>query len=111
MVTEALAYFDGDRYHHFSWVVMPNHLHLLTMLRPDWSLEKVISTLKRRTAATINALLGREGQFWQHDYFDRLIRDGNHFNNVVRYIRRNPEKAKLREGEYSLYEDSSLPTF
>jgi len=36
--------------------------------------------------------------------FDRLIRDANHFANCVRYIRRNPEKARLSDGEYLLHE-------
>jgi hypothetical protein len=38
------------------------------------------------------------------DYFDRLIRDRAHLNNCVRYIRNNPTKARLRAGEYALYE-------
>ena len=40
----------------------------------------------------------------QKDYFDRIIRDGDHFVNVARYIRRNPLKAKLWEGEFLLEE-------
>ena len=31
-----------------------------------------------------------------------MIRDGRHFANAVRYIRRNPKK--LREGTFSLWE-------
>ena len=30
--------------------------------------------------------------------------DEKHFRNCVRYIRRNPEKAHLKPGEYILYE-------
>jgi hypothetical protein len=44
------------------------------------------------------------GTLWQKDYFDRIIRDWDHFVNVARYIRRNPLKAKLREGEFLLEE-------
>ena len=44
-----------------------------------------------------------EDAFWQKDYFDRLIRDSTHFWNCARYIQRNPAKANLREGEYSLF--------
>lgn len=39
----------------------------------------------------------------QHDYFDRLIRDGDHLRNVIRYIRRNPTKAHLKEDEFTLW--------
>jgi putative transposase len=33
-----------------------------------------------------------------------LVRDEAHLANCVRYIRRNPEKARLGEAEYLLYE-------
>ncbi len=104
VVKESLGHFEGQRHHAFSWVIMPNHVHILATLHAEWSLEKVIATWKRRTAVALNRLRGATGQVWQEDYFDRLIRDGGHFDNVIRYIRRNPAKAKLREGEYGQYE-------
>ena len=64
----------------------------------------VLITWKRYTAGAMNKMLGRDGGFWMHDYFDRLIRDGGHLRNVILYIRRNPVKAHLGEGEYSLWE-------
>ncbi|GEP45480.1 transposase [Brevifollis gellanilyticus] len=103
-VADALSYFDQQRYELLSYVIMPNHVHGLLMLHPDWALEKVLFTLKRRTAGLINERLGQQGQFWQHDYFDRLIRDGDHLRNVIRYIRRNPAKAFLKPGEFTLWE-------
>jgi len=33
--------------------------------------------------------------FWQADYFDRYIRDQEHYRMVVRYIENNPVKAGL----------------
>ena len=33
-----------------------------------------------------------------------LVRDGKHFANCVRYIRRNAAKARLQSGKYILYE-------
>jgi len=104
VVEQALAYFSGQRYDPLAWVIMPNHVHVCCVLHPDWLLEKVLFTWKRHTAGAINRLLGKDGPFWMHDYFDRLIRDGNHLRNVIRYIRRNPLKACLKEGDYSLWE-------
>lgn len=103
-IDESLKFFQGERYELLSYVIMPNHVHGLVMLHPQWTLEKVLFTWKRRTSGVINETLGLEGQFWQHDYFDRLIRDGDHLRNVIRYIRRNPTKAHLREGEFTLWE-------
>jgi putative transposase len=85
---------------------MPNHVHAVFVLNPTWSLEKIILSWKGFTARKINPLLGRTGNFWQRDYFDRLVRDAKHLANCIRYIRRNPKKARLHEGEFVLYESA-----
>lgn len=107
-VEETLRHFDGVRFVHITWVIMPNHVHVLFVLNGACTLEKVVQNWKRRSAREVNQALGRSGTFWQKDYFDRLVRDQDHFANCVRYIRRNPMKAKLREGEYTLYESEMV---
>jgi putative transposase len=121
-VEDALRHFDCDRFVHIAWVIMPNHVHVLFVpkekqggavsyrpsLNHSWKLEEIVHSWKRHSAVRINRLLGRTGTFWQKDYFDRLVRDQDHFANCVRYIRRNPVKAKLREGEYTLYESDMV---
>tara|TARA_R110002096_G_scaffold238581_6_gene430148 strand:+ start:6658 stop:7314 length:657 start_codon:yes stop_codon:yes gene_type:complete len=103
-LAEVLGFHEPDRYLHHSWVIMPNHVHLLFTLHPEESLEDRLKNWKGISARRINQRFGRNGKLWQRDYFDRLIRDGKHFRNVARYIRRNPEKARLGEGSYRLYE-------
>jgi len=39
---------------------------------------------------------------WQHETFDHLVRSQSSLEGFRRYIRENPLKAKLREGEYRL---------
>lgn len=52
--------------------------------------------LKSYTANRTNQLLDRAGDtFWQSGYFDRYIRDQEHYRRVVRYIEHNPVKAGL----------------
>ena len=104
IVADALAFFDGQRCDHLAWIVMPNHIHALFVLRGEETLEDLLHSWKRFTAHKINKLLQREGTLWQKDYFDRLVRDVGHFANCVRYIRRNPEKAHLRQEEFTLFE-------
>ena len=104
VVAEVLRHFDGDRVSQIAWVVMPNHVHAVFVLNPVWSLEKIILSWKGFTARKINPLLRRKGSFWQRDYFDRLVRNAKHLANCVRYIRRNPQKRRLCEGEFVLYE-------
>jgi putative transposase len=104
IVAETLHHFEGVRLAMISAVVMPNHVHALFVQNPEWPLEKLIRSWKGFTARQINRLIGRSGGLWQRDYFDRLVRDEKHFANCVRYIRRNPEKARLTEGNFVLWE-------
>ncbi len=104
VVAATLRHFDGDRVSQIAFAVMPNHVHAVFVLNPECTLEKILLSWKGFTARKINPLLGRTGNFWQRDYFDRLVRDAKHLANCVRYIRRNPRKARLREGEVVVYE-------
>jgi putative transposase len=83
---------------------MPNHAHAVFVQNPDWPLEKLLRSWKSFTSRKINSLLRRDGSLWQRDYFDRLVRDEKHFRNCVRYIRKNPARARLPSGEHILYE-------
>src|SRR5207245_2841218 len=50
---------------------------------------------KGKSSRLANFVLRRGGQFWQEDYFDTLIRDGEHLRKAVRYTEHNPAKAAL----------------
>ena len=73
---------------------MPNHVHLLFLVRdvPMWQL---VDAWKGYTAKAANKLLGRKGQFWQEGYWDTYMRDGEHEAKARRYIEHNPTQAKL----------------
>jgi putative transposase len=79
---------------------MPNHVHALTEILEPHTLPSVLHSWKGFTSREINSILNRTGTLWQKGYFDRLIRDWPHFLNVVRYIRRNPVKARLGPNDY-----------
>jgi putative transposase len=76
-----------------SWVIMPNHVHVL--LYPDMPVARIVGSIKRLTAREANAVLGRDGPFWNKDYFDRSIRDRDHAQRVQRCIEINPVNAGL----------------
>ena len=84
----------GPRYRLHSYVVMPNHVHVLLELFSAGSLARIIQSWKSFTAKKLNDLLGRSGKVWHDEYFDRLIRNAEHYGNVIRYIRKNGEAAK-----------------
>lgn len=92
---QTLMFDQGKRVIHHTWIIMPNHVHLLfTPLAP---LDKLMQSWKGISARRIGS-----GSIWQRNYRDTLIRDAIHFANAVRYIRRNP--AKLREGTFTLWQ-------
>ncbi|MGH9902946.1 MAG: REP-associated tyrosine transposase [Pyrinomonadaceae bacterium] len=95
MIQEALLHFDGSRYKLSAWVVMPNHLHLILTPHVEYQLSKILHSLKSYTAHEANRILRREGKLWQDDYFDRYIRDPEHFAAAVAYVESNPVKAGL----------------
>lgn len=108
LVAGALAYFEGVRHRHHSWVIMPNHVHALFSMCEGHLLEELLQSWKGFTSREINRLVGRSGPLWQKSYFDRLIRNEEHFWNAARYIRRNPEKSRLEPGEYALFETACV---
>ncbi len=95
IVEQALQRFDGERYRLHTWVIMPNHIHLLFTPIAEWKMSQIIHSWKSFTAKECNKVLQRQGEFWQQEPFDRYIRDENHYTNAVAYIERNPVKAGL----------------
>src|SRR5262249_9442737 len=102
LVERALLHFDGDRYRLHAWCVMPNHVHTLSTPMRDCTLSAIAHTWKSFTSKKALALLGRDPPFWAPEYFDRAIRDENHYLNAMGYIAMNPVKASLcsRPGEW-----------
>lgn len=93
LVEDCLLHFDGQRYRLIAWCIMPNHVHGLIEVFDDWSLARILHSWKSFTAHRANEILGRTGEFWFREYFDRFVRDDRHFANAVRYIEGNPVKA------------------
>ena len=100
LVADSLLHFDGDRYELSSFVIMPNHVHLLGAFVSHDGMLKQCEPWKRFTATRINAALNRKGRFWQQDGFDHLIRSDRQFQYYRDYIAKNPDKANLKAGEY-----------
>lgn len=94
LVQENLWHHDGVKYRLLSWVVMPNHVHTLVEIW-DTPLGEVLKSWKSYTSKAANKVLGRAGTFWEDDYFDRYVRDDDHYRRVVHYIENNPNKAGL----------------
>ena len=95
IVVENLLHFNGERYVLHSFVVMPNHVHVLLEITNREGLPKIVHGWKSYTSNRINEAIGGSGSVWQREYYDRLIRDAAHYANTVEYIRKN---ARVAEG-------------
>jgi len=101
IVQQAFLHHNGVKYDLLAWSIMPNHVHVL--IKTNHDLPKIIQSWKSFTgkwalANNIKYHLGLDTdatQFWMADYWDRFIRDEDHFNAAVRYTLNNPVKAKL----------------
>jgi REP element-mobilizing transposase RayT len=97
VVEGALLFFDNQRYHLVAWVIMPNHVHVMAEMFDKYPIAGVVKSWKGFTAREANKILGRSGEFWERDYFDRFVRNEEHYYNAMSYIHMNPVKAGLVE--------------
>lgn len=94
IVLDSLLFNHNMNYFLWCACVMPNHVHvLLSTLKKAPSLDVILQNHKKFTALHCNRLVGRNGQFWERESYDRIIRNDKHFNSTVHYILNNPVKA------------------
>lgn len=95
VVANTLRQFQNERYRLHAWVIMPNHVHALVTPINDYKLSEIVRVWKGMSGRAANQILGRSGPFWQREYYDRFIRDADHFYKTITYIEENPYKAGL----------------
>ena len=109
IIEQSIWFGQCERYIIDAYVIMPNHVHLLIIPLPGWSLSKIMKGLKGFTAREINKLLIRNGSLWQDENFDHLIRNEADWQEKFDYIHENPGKSGLVKSAYD-WPYSSLVT-
>jgi REP element-mobilizing transposase RayT len=99
-LVSSLKEYDGSLYRLHSYVVMPNHVHILFQIAENelgvmYSLAYVMKAIKGASARFLNLKLNRKGRLWLREYYDHCIRNEQEFHNVLRYMEMNPVKAGL----------------
>jgi REP element-mobilizing transposase RayT len=100
MIAGALQFFESTRYRQFAWCVMPNHVHAVFRPLPGWTLESILHSWKSFTSKEANKLLKREGQFWEPEYYDHLVRSEEEFHHYIEYVELNPVRAGLKDWKW-----------
>jgi REP element-mobilizing transposase RayT len=113
-VAVSLQKLDGDAYRLDAYSVMSNHVHVVfrpflseNTLRESVdengrsifssehpSLSRIMQSLKGGSSRECNRILSRAGQFWEHESFDHVVREGK-FYKTIKYVLNNPIKAGL----------------
>jgi len=91
-IVTALKHFDGNRYELFGYVVMNDHVHVLVWPEGNQRLQDIIHSWKSFTAHRLAADSGRIGNLWQHESFDRIVRNEQELYEKMQYMLNNPGK-------------------
>ena len=101
IVMESIRYLDGKKYVLYAAVILPDHFHLIIQPMEKgkdtyYSLSEIMHDIKSFTAHIIGKPI------WQHENFDRIIRDNEELFEKINYMMKNPVKAGLVE-DYNTY--------
>lgn len=79
-----------------AFVVMPNHLHGIVLLRRDGvvTLSEVVRSFKAATTLEIRRC-GEPRFAWHRSYYDHIVRDDEDMNRIREYIADNPARWTL----------------
>jgi len=80
----------------WSWVLMPNHVHLVLVPDHADALRAALSKVHRAYAGRVHAREKRTGHFWQ-GRFGCVAMDEPHLMTALRYVALNPVRARLVE--------------
>ncbi|MBI4964160.1 MAG: transposase [Desulfomonile tiedjei] len=99
-VETSLKYFEGQRYELPAYVVMDDHTHVLVVPLEGFGLQKIVHSWKTFSARRLTKNWGRTSPVWQHEYFDRIVRDEKELIEKAQYILNNPLKRWPSIQEY-----------
>ncbi len=78
----------------WAYCLMPNHVHLVLVPSTEDGLRAALAETHRRYTRRVNSREGWQGHLWQ-DRFASFPLDDAHLWAAVRYVERNPVRAKL----------------
>ena len=101
ILIDAFAYKDNVDYIVDSYVIMPNHVHILIQPLGNNKMEKIMQSIKGYSAIQINRSVGRKGRLWMKESFDRMVRGEDDHRRHCHYILDNPRF--LPDGWFTVY--------
>lgn len=108
-ITRLRKYFVPNLVDIIAYCLMPNHYHLLVLVKSDDFSREVMQPFGTSYTKSINKEQGRVGALFQGRFKGKHIAKNNYLLHLSRYIHRNPVDAglvsKLTDWEFSSYPD------
>lgn len=100
IVFSACKYHADKKYRLCACVIMDTHVHCILQPLEEsegsfYSLAQIMHSIKSYSANRIQRLVGRKGNVWQDENYDRIIRDEEEYLEKMNYVANNPLKAGL----------------
>jgi len=87
-------YAEKHRVDVLAYCLMTNHIHLVVVPSGERALHRMLKPLHMRYAQRINRRKGWKGHLWQGRFFSSAL-DENYLWAAIRYVERNPVRAKM----------------
>jgi putative transposase len=78
----------------FAFCLMNNHIHFIVKPKNEDSLANVFGRTNQRYGFYFNKKKDIKGHLWQERFYSCLLL-GNHIQNAIRYVERNPVRAGM----------------
>jgi putative transposase len=104
---------DGPAMRLLAYCLLPNHFHLVVWPREDGDLSRWMQWLLTSHVRRYHRHRGTSGHVWQGRFKAFPIQKDEHLLTVMRYVERNPVRAKtlgVRKAERWPWSSASLPT-
>ena len=96
-VDSLIHYRERRDYKLHSFVLMPDHFHLLLTPSDEITVERAIQFVKGGSAKLLGDEMHLQFPVWQRGFTDHRIRDAADYAQHVRYVELNPVKRKLAD--------------
>ena len=77
------------------YVFMPDHFHALIWPSYPLTISRVIQDIKWTSSRAVNRARKTSGHLWQHQFWDRFIRNGRELRQRLDYLHFNPVRKGL----------------
>ena len=99
------------RFQLHTFVIMPEHVHLLLTPANNVTIEHAVQLIKGGYSHALGSILGRKREIWQRGFTDHRIRDDRDFLNHQNYIHQNPVERRLVNDPSEYRYCSAFPGF